>query len=192
MTDVRSSPRRAGLAVAALFVLSWTGAAGAQDNSVAAALKRLELPAHQRLMRLIETPGTSLAPFATDGCSGGMSAAWSLTDRLFPNLETGPSPPWESCCITHDRAYHDAGVARTADESYDARLAADTGLRSCVLEFGLANLDKLAVRYATSEEEIRQGYEVLSSAMFDAVRLGGAPCSGLSWRWGYGYPNCPW
>ena len=46
-------------------------------------------------------------PFTTDGCSGGLSAAWQSSARLFPGFAGtwGDSPPWEDCCVAHDRAY---------------------------------------------------------------------------------------
>jgi hypothetical protein len=37
---------------------------------------------------------------------------------------------------------------------------------------------------------VDEAYAAIADAIFAAVRLGGAPCSGLSWRWGYGFPNC--
>ena len=33
-------------------------------------------------------------------------------------------------------------------------------------------------------------HEAVASLMYRAVRLGGIPCSGLPWRWGYGWPEC--
>ena len=33
-------------------------------------------------------------------------------------------------------------------------------------------------------------YEVIGDLMYRAVRIGGIPCSGLPWRWGYGWPEC--
>jgi hypothetical protein len=33
-------------------------------------------------------------------------------------------------------------------------------------------------------------YQGIADLMYRAVRLGGIPCSGLPWRWGYGWPAC--
>jgi hypothetical protein len=46
--------------------------------------RRLELPAHRALQRVRETPGTTLEPFTTDGCSGGLSDAWRVVADRFP------------------------------------------------------------------------------------------------------------
>ncbi|PID36367.1 MAG: hypothetical protein CR993_05790 [Rhodobacterales bacterium] len=116
--------------------------------------------------------------FTTDGCSGGMSNIWRGLTATFPDLATdiGAHPPWESCCITHDQAYHIAGNATTARASFDARLTADETLRECVA--------------ATQTDLSPQTQQALADAMFHAVRTGGGPCTGLPWRWGYGLPRC--
>ncbi len=108
-----------------------------------------------------------LKPFTTDGCSGFLSFNWRL---LF-----GVAPPWEGCCLTHDRAYHQGGPVAL-------RLKADTELMRCVA----AN-----------------GHPYWAIIMFIAVRLGGPrwlPFPSLRkqtdgrWkfsmnevRWGYGW-----
>ena len=38
-------------------------------------------------------------------------------------------PPWEGCCVTHDRAYHAGGADPDPEASYAARIAADEELR---------------------------------------------------------------
>ena len=30
----------------------------------------------------------------------------------------------------------------------------------------------------------------LETGGWESVRLGGIPCTGLEWRWGFGLPNC--
>ncbi|SHK10427.1 hypothetical protein SAMN05444000_11919 [Shimia gijangensis] len=154
--------------------------------------KRVELMAHQRLERLRMMPETELAPFTTDGCSGGMSATWDMVARLFPefaemHMET---PPWESCCIVHDRAYHLGGEISVPEASFDARLKADEDLRSCVKSTSETRRDQLKSQYGISDVRIDQAYDLIAASMFDAVRVGGGPCSGLTWRWGYGWPQC--
>ena len=37
---------------------------------------------------------------------------------------------------------------------------------------------------------MRSEFGETSEAMFLAVRFGGGPCSGLPWRWGFGYLGC--
>ena len=41
-----------------------------------------------------------------------------------------------------------------------------------------------------STEEVARIYKVIGDLMYRAVRIGGVPCSGLPWRWGYGWPEC--
>lgn len=92
----------------------------------------------------------SVSDFKTDGCSGGMSAFWK---RQF-----GTVPPWENCCIEHDRAYHAGGTS-------DQRKEADYKLYQCV-----------KANKGTSWAWI----------MWLAVRFGGVPYMPWDWRWGYG------
>jgi hypothetical protein len=48
----------------------------------------------------------------------------------------------------------------------------------------------LSAEYGIGEDDVRLLYNSLAEGMYGAVRIGGAPCTGLSWRWGYGWPNC--
>lgn len=157
-----------------------------------AARSPVEMAGHRRLLRVMDRAGHRPAPFATDGCSGGLSLAWrGVADRLPPFARTHAAhPPWEPCCVTHDRAYHAAGGARTTRDSHGARLAADEALRACVRETGARRTAGLSVAYGVTEAQVAAAYDLIAEAMFAAVRLGGGPCSGLPWRWGYGYPSC--
>ena len=71
-----------------------TGAA-AQEETTARHL--LELPGHRTLMDIAAT--APLAPFTTDGCSGGLSDTWRRLTALLPALAErhGTVPPWEAC-----------------------------------------------------------------------------------------------
>lgn len=153
-------------------------------------LRRAEMPAHRALIS--QRGDADLTPFETDGCSGGLSASWRLVADTFPTLgdlyET--QPPWEGCCVIHDRAYHNAGGALGPEDSFDARLSADETLRDCVREHGETHADEYAQRYDLAPDQIRSAHSITAEAMFMAVRFGGAPCSGLPWRWGFGYPGC--
>jgi hypothetical protein len=163
--------------------------AAAQDNALQ---RTLEMPAHRLLTAVITAPGAGPVPFVTDGCSGGLSSSWRVVADLVPGFAEAHHavPPWEACCVTHDRAYHDAGGARTPGASYAARLAADTALRACVVATGQTRLADLSTRYGGTEPQIRRAYAALAEAMFAAVRMGGGPCTGLPWAWGFGYPGC--
>src|SRR6185369_2643223 len=70
---------------------------------------------------LLKAAASLPPPAYGDGCSGGMS--WFYRHAL------GKIPAWESCCVTHDRAYGPGGTS-------DQRAAADGGLYACVAESG--------------------------------------------------------
>jgi hypothetical protein len=163
--------------------------AAAQDTALQ---RTLELPAHRLLMAVVTAPGAEPAPFVSDGCSGGLSMSWRVAADHLPGFAEAheAAPPWEACCIAHDRAYRAAGGARTAENSYAARLEADTALKACVVATGETRLADLAIRYGRTEAQVRSVYAAIAEAMFGAVRMGGGPCSGLPWAWGFGYPGC--
>lgn len=152
--------------------------------------RQIELPAHRSLLADLED--AELAPFETDGCSGGLSMAWRTVASAFPDFAQVHEdlPPWEACCVIHDRAYHNAGGATSPDASFDARLAADETLRACVIDEGAARRRFLAEIYGVSPESIDRAYSGVAEAMFAAVRFGGGPCTGTPWRWGFGFPHC--
>lgn len=177
-----------------LAVVMWliAGPVAAQSTDESSLSRSLELPAHAALQSLISRNETDLAPFTTDGCSGGLSQVWALVAENFPDFhEThADEPPWQGCCVTHDRAYHNAGGAQDAATSYSARLHADEILRGCVIQTADARMDDLMSLYDVDEDQVRAAYNTIAGAMYLAVRFGGAPCSGLPWRWGFGYPQC--
>ncbi|MGI9536578.1 MAG: hypothetical protein ACR2PB_05880 [Desulfocapsaceae bacterium] len=185
------------IATLALLITSanWGhGGEPAASESMLDELERsLELGRHERLLVEKQNPAYSLSAFTTDGCSGGLSVGWQHLSEKIELLKTvhGDLPPWESCCISHDRLYHSAGDRNiSAEMSFVARRKADQDLRSCVLEVGLSRAPQLSEQYELSLEEVGQAYQVIGDLMYRAVRIGGVPCSGLPWRWGYGWPEC--
>lgn len=90
----------------------------------------------------------------------------------------------------HDRAYHDAGGATRAEQSYAARRAADAALRACVAATAEDRRAALAAQYGMRADQVGWAYQAIAQGMYLAVRFGGGPCSGLPWRWGYGYAQC--
>ena len=86
--------------------------------------------------------------FSSDGCS------------LFPDGTLSDRNLWCDCCFSHDLAYWQGG-------SEALRLAADEGLRDCVLK--------------------RSGDATLAKAMYFGVRAGGHPAVPAWYRWGYGW-----
>lgn len=157
------------------------------------AVRELELVQHQKLLKVQTAPGAMLSAFTTDGCSGGLSSVWETATGAIGAIAKrhGTHPPWEACCLAHDRLYHAGAPTGTdAAASYSARLHADEALRNCVRQTGENRMAALSAQYGLGEREVRSLYEGLSSVIFRAVRVGGAPCTGLSWRWGYGWPQC--
>jgi hypothetical protein len=184
----------AWITITVLIVAAVLGAiailGGSSELDAARFQRVLEMPSHEKLMETMK--GAEPTPFVTDGCSGGLSTAWRGASDLFPGLAAllQGKPPWEDCCVQHDRVYHLAGAATSADGSYAARLAADEDLRQCVIATGRSRTSQLMSRFDVSEEQVANAYAAIGDAMFKAVRVGGIPCSGLDWRWGYGYPQC--
>lgn len=133
-------------------------------------------------------PHNRLARFTTDGCSGGLSDGWRLLAKALPGFEHkfGNKPPYESCCIQHDRAYWRGETS----QGYKKRKQADSALRQCVLEFGKTHRDEFAQQFHLPANIIENNFRIVAALMYRAVRVGGMPCTGLPWRWGYGWPQC--
>ncbi len=197
--DKTNSKRRSVLSLIIMALLTCAAPPvqaqqSAQSPSLIDGLEQtLELSRHQRLVEQQQRPDASLAPFTTDGCSGGLSVGWNYLSNAIEALRNnhGEHPPWESCCIAHDRDYHQAGGRGiTADQSFEARRQADETLKDCVLGIGAERTPELSEQYGLSAQEVGVIYQGIADLMYRAVRLGGIPCSGLPWRWGYGWPAC--
>lgn len=166
---------------------------GEQEPSLDALEFKLEIGRHENLISQKKYPQSVLAEFATDGCSGGLSVGWQyLSSRIEYLIKTDRAePPWESCCIEHDRVYHTGGLrGATALQSFMARKEADLALKACVLQTGKARSADLSAEFNLSPRETALLYSAISDLMYRAVRVGGLPCTGLPWRWGYGWPKC--
>ncbi|MDH3451427.1 MAG: hypothetical protein OEN20_03335 [Gammaproteobacteria bacterium] len=169
-------------------------AAATPNPSIDAIERQLETGRHERLIRRIADDRTALTDFLTDGCSGGLSIGWEYLAGRFPEFAArhGERPPWEHCCVAHDRKYH-AGAAHgaSASESFDQRQAADLQLMSCVVASGVQRASGLQRTYRLTEDQVAVLYKAIAELMYRAVRLGGVPCTAQPWRWGYGWPMCP-
>lgn len=162
------------------------GAPGAQQPLNMS--ERIEARLLERLSVVQNRPDATLAPFSSDGCSGGLSRGWKYLSRRFPELADGfgDRPPWEACCVEHDRAYWRGNVL----DGYAERKTADEALRRCVGERGVDLRDELAERWQVTPEEVQAAFDLAGQIMYGAVRIGGRPCTSLPWRWGYGWPAC--
>lgn len=92
--------------------------------------------------------------------------------------------------MIHDRAYHNGVNASDARASFAARLAADRALRTCVANTATRRREELAGIYGLGPAQVETALATIGGAMFWAVRFGGGPCTGLPWRWSFGYPDC--
>jgi len=166
---------------------------GVDSDGVEVLERQLEIDRHARLVSLKSDPGSSLVDFTTDGCSGGLTIGWEYLAGKIENFQAhhGTQPAWEDCCIAHDRRYHSGGPGKvTASESFELRREADLELQACVTETGAQRAPVLSKQYGLSVDQVAALYDAIAELMYRAVRIGGVPCSGLPWRWGYGWPAC--
>lgn len=155
--------------------------------------RQLEASRHQHLLIDISQKKTPLNAFTTDGCSGGLSAGWELVTKQFPDVGVrhGKLPPWQECCVVHDRAYHAGGAGASSPiESFEMRKQADLKLKACVVDAGIKRSAPLKEFYGLSDNQVDTLYQAISELMYRAVRIGGMPCTQEPWRWGYGWPPC--
>lgn len=182
-----------------LFILLSLGICCTMQNTHAAQINEndpiieFELARHQKLLNHLHGEQVPLTPFVTDGCSGGLSVGWNYLAEKIPQFSSihGSKPPWEQCCVTHDRVYHKGAVAEESKyDSFSRRLDADRELKNCVIKTGKNRTAELINVYDVTEKELTLLYQATSELMYRAVRAGGIPCSGLPWRWGFGQPEC--
>jgi len=150
--------------------------------------RELEEWRHVVLKKIKTESGAQIRPFTTDGCSGGMSDGWHYMAHALPVFKEkyGDKPPWEECCITHDRAYWDGDT----EKGFEKRLQADQTLRQCVSDFGKTHSKEFSQHFNLEKTTIETQFNITAELMFRAVRAGGQPCTYFPWRWGYGWPLC--
>ena len=139
-------------------------------------------------LAIAQQPPARLAEFSSDGCSGGLSDAWAGFATLMPLFREryGDKPPWEHCCVAHDRVYWRGET----EDGFEKRKQADLALKQCVIETGQRLKKGLVAQYDGSEAKMMDGFSVAANLIYGAVRVGGQPCSIFPWRWGYGWPIC--
>jgi hypothetical protein len=132
----------------------------------------------------------TITPFVSDGCSGNLSKNWhrdiqnlsGLSSEFAERYQDEQQIPFESACVSHDESYH------KGTGGYSARLQADNTLRADIIAYGITNADDIQQRTMLgSPEEVMFVYEKIAEVIYQGVRLGGAPCTGEPYAWGYGY-----
>ena len=187
MNNIRNTPSKTRRTLLACLLFASARSALGDDT-----LERLGEPVERQLMARLaqvqQLPDSRLAPFTTDGCSGGLSVGWEHMAKEFPQIgsRVGNQTPWEDCCVTHDRAYWQG----RGTHGFEARRAADRALRQCVIDSGHRQGPAFAAKLGVPEKSIEHAFDVAADLMYAAVRVGGIPCSTLPWRWGYGWPQC--
>lgn len=158
------------------------------QNPIEEIVEALEDQQMQRLAVEQRRIGISIDAFNSDGCSGGMSSAWSYLSDTLPDFAryAGDKPPWEQCCVAHDRLYWRGET----ENGFAKRKRADAELRQCVKHTGREQGDEIAKVLGLPKQDIIEAIDLTAELMYQAVRIGGAPCTGLPWRWGHGWPGC--
>lgn len=144
---------------------------------------------NKRLLKLATAQQSqTINKFTTDGCSGGMSQAWDFFAQALPVFakQLKDQPPWQDCCVAHDRLYW-RGATKNG---YQKRQAADLKLQICVIKTGERLAPRLEQQYKIPKATIESIFSTTADIMYTAVRLGGKPCTPFPWRWGYGWPMC--
>lgn len=158
------------------------------NNTLENIERELEEWRYPALARIQQDKNNQLAPFTTDGCSGGLSDGWRYLAKKLPAFKQkfGDKPPYEACCVTHDRAYWRG----EAEHGFEKRLQADAALQQCVVEYGKTHRDEFAREFSLSPAAIERNFVIIGALIYRAVRVGGMPCTDYTWRWGYGWPAC--
>lgn len=144
-----------------------------------------------KMILLEETKQYSdLQAFESDKCSFNISQGWESSikglSKISPTFAERYADvkniPFEAACVQHDKAYH------KGEGGYQARLQADDALRSAILSYGINNTEEIKQHTGLdTDEEAIFLYEVIAEAVYYGVRVGGAPCSGMPYAWGFGY-----
>ena len=193
MPTIKSHLLLAVLCLMADLSVAWAEGTSRSVTKIDGLEYTIEIDRHERLIKARTARDATLSVFASDGCSGGLSAGWNLFSSAVPAIakRSGDRPPWENCCVAHDRIYHTGGPPDAdANVSFEARRTADEEFRQCVIRVGEERLQTLMAEYGLTSDQVSLLYRTIADLMYRAVRLGGAPCTGLSWRWGFGWPAC--
>jgi hypothetical protein len=171
-----------------LLILALAANGVIAQNPLEEIAEALEDQQMRRLAAQQSRRGITIDAFNSDGCSGGMSSAWSYLSDTLPEFVryAGTKPPWEHCCVAHDRHYWRG----ESDDGFDKREQADAELRQCVQLTGREQGEEISTLLNLQKQGMVELVDLTAVLMYQAVRIGGAPCTGLAWRWGHGWPRC--
>ena len=163
-------------------------AIAADANPLDEVARLLEEANMERLHAQQSRPDVIIDAFRSDGCSGGLSESWKTLAQIWPEWARtiGEEPPWEACCVAHDRDYWRG----ESIDGFAKRLRADVDLHRCVEQSGRDQGDDIAANLGIPRADVIEVFNLTAELMFQAVRIGGGPCTGLAWRWGHGWPPC--
>jgi hypothetical protein len=173
---------------AILIIVGLTPVGLIAQNSLEEIAETLENQQMKRLSAQQNRSGITIDAFNSDGCSGGMSSAWGYLADTLPEFVdfAGDKPPWEHCCVAHDRHYWQG----ESDDGFSKREQSDAKLRQCVQLTGREQGEEMSTLLDLPKQDIIELIDLTAELMYQAVRIGGAPCTGLPWRWGHGWPRC--
>lgn len=176
------------LSFSLLLLLLLLGLVSLRADPVSDAIIAMEELQMTWLAKEQSRPGIVIKTFTSDGCSGGMSDAWVFMAQAIPAFQQrfGELPPWQACCVVHDRVYWQGET----EQGYQHRLEADKALQVCVEQIGQQSSEELSKQFDLARDKVEQLFNISASMMYQAVRMGGKPCSYLPWRWGYGWSQC--
>jgi hypothetical protein len=171
-----------------LIIVGLTPVGLIAQNPLEEIAEALEDQQMKRLATQQNRSGITIDAFNSDGCSGGMSSAWGYLADTLPEFVryAGEKPPWEHCCVAHDRYYWRG----ESDDGFNKREQADAQLRQCVQLTGREQGEEISTLLNLQKQDVIELIDLTAVLMYQAVRIGGAPCTGLAWRWGHGWPRC--
>ena len=165
-----SAMRKAYLQSILLFLVVAPVALFAQ-NPLEEIAEALEGEQMERLAAQQNRSGITIDAFNSDGCSGGMSSAWSYLADTLPEFTryAGDKPPWEHCCVAHDRDYWRG----ESDNGFRKREQADAKLRQCVQLTGREQSDEISTVLQLPKQDVFELIELTGELMYQAVRRNG-------------------
>lgn len=97
-------------------------------------------------------------------------------------MKVNKNIPFESACVEHDYLYY------KGEGGYEARLMVDNKLRSDIINYAISNWQEITEKTPLkTKEEVIFAFEKIAEMIYRGVRIGGSPCTGQPYAWGFGY-----